>query len=81
VSDESSDATPERPALRVVHGGEPTAEELAALTVVLAARAGAAGHGGTPRRAAPRSRWADRRRLRRPTLEPGPGGWLGSARR
>jgi hypothetical protein len=64
----------EPPFLRVVRG-EPTAEELAALVAVLAARA-AAGAGGRPR---PRSAWADpATRLRMP-LRPGPAAWRRSA--
>jgi hypothetical protein len=78
VTGDALDAAPDRPALRVVGGGEPTAEELAALTVVLATRAGRSDAGGPP---PARSRWADRRRLLRAALEPGPAGWLASARR
>ena len=66
------------PALFAVVRGEPTAEELAALTTVLsqvmarqqAARApGPASPGG----------WADRSRLLRTPLAPGPGAWRRSA--
>lgn len=42
-----SDAEP-RPVLRIVHGGEPTDEELAALVTVLSARA-ASVESGDPR--------------------------------
>jgi hypothetical protein len=62
------------PFLRVVRG-EPTAEELAALVAVLAARAAAAA-AGRPR---PRSAWADpAARLRVPPA-PGPAAWRRSA--
>jgi Acyl-CoA carboxylase epsilon subunit len=64
------------PALRIVRG-EPTDEELAALTVVLAA----AGRPGEPERsAAEQPSWnRAESRLRRP-LHPGPGAWRASAR-
>jgi len=67
------------PALEVVRG-QPSAEELAALTVVLAAalaRRGAAGP-GRPGRAA--SGWASRSRGLRAPLRPGPDAWRRSAR-
>ena len=63
------------PLLRVVRG-EPTAEELAALTVVVAAL--------SQRR--PRRRptlvgaWASRADAVRPALQPGPGGWRAAGR-
>ena len=62
----------ETPYLRVVRG-EPTAEELAALVAVLAARAAVA--------AAPRVRsaWADPARRLSLTSRPGPGAWRRSA--
>jgi hypothetical protein len=64
------------PALVVVHGGEPSAEELAALVVAMGAVAGTAST-ASPR---PRSGWADRRaQLRRP-LNHGPGQWAAGAR-
>ena len=64
------------PLLRVVGGGEPTDEELAALVAAVATVA-ARGSGETPAR----SRWNDRRaQLRRP-LHPGPGAWMAAARR
>jgi hypothetical protein len=47
------------PLLRVVHGGDPTAEELAALVAVVATSATA--DPSPP----PRSRWADRRAMLR----------------
>ena len=63
------------PLLRVVRG-EPTPEELAALTVVVAASA----KPRSRRRPTPVGSWASHAdRLRRP-LQPGPGGWRGSGR-
>jgi hypothetical protein len=71
-------ATPDEvpPLLRVVGGGTPTDEELAALvTVVTAATAAAADEPDTRARG-----WADRGAgLRRP-LRPGPGAWVASGR-
>ena len=68
----------ERPApasvLRVVRG-RPTAEELAALVTVLAARSG----GTAPADTRPVSRWADPRRLMRGHTPPARGGWRSSA--
>ena len=69
------------PAGLTVVAGQPTAEELAALTAavigVLAARA-AGGRAAAARR--PAGGWADRARLLRAPLAPGPGGWRRSAR-
>jgi Acyl-CoA carboxylase epsilon subunit len=62
----------ETPSLRVVRG-EPTAEELAALVAVLAARPA----GPPPARL--RSAWADPARLLGLTHRPGPAGWRRSA--
>jgi hypothetical protein len=62
----------ETPYLRVVRG-EPTAEELAALVAVLAARSAAP----TPPR--PRSAWADPARRLGLAGRPGPGAWRRSA--
>ena len=66
------------PALEVV-AGDPSAEELAALTValsaVLAARGGPAGR---PGRASPG--WADRSRMMGAPPAPGPDAWRRSAR-
>ena len=66
----------DRPLLRVVKG-EPTAEELAALVAVVAARrANPTG----PATQTPRSAWAAPKwRLRRP-LSTGPGAWRSSGR-
>ncbi len=66
---------PQRPLLRVVEG-EPTVEELAALTVVVAALS----------RRRPRRRptqvgaWAWFGNAHRRPLHPGPGGWRASGR-
>ena len=65
---------PARPLLTVVRG-EPTPEQLAALTAVLAARA--AGGDGEPDSPAPAPLWA-RPQLRAP-LFPAPGAWRASA--
>ncbi len=59
------------PLLRVVRG-EPTAEELAALTVVVAALSQ---RGERRRRPVPVGSWADYRAGHRRLLRPGPGGW------
>jgi hypothetical protein len=64
---------PSVPLLRVVKG-EPSAEELAALVAVIAARSG-----GSDDASAPRSAWTDRSRLVRRPLTPGPGAWKASA--
>ncbi len=79
---DAQDAQAERPFLRVVRGN-PTAEELAALTIVLAARAraaaataAAASPASTPAR---RSDWSARSRLLRESVSPSPGGWKRSA--
>jgi hypothetical protein len=66
---------PQRPLLRVVRGN-PTAEELAALTVVVAALS----QRRARRRVAPVGRWADPAGAHRPPLRPGPGGWRASGR-
>jgi hypothetical protein len=74
----SEEPTPEeRRALFRVVRGEPTDEELAALTVVIAAAASAGG----PPPAKPRDRWSDpAARLRTPLPPtPGPGAWKASA--
>jgi hypothetical protein len=66
---------PARPLLRVVRG-EPTAEELAALTVVVAALS----RRRPRRRPTPVGAWASPAdRVRRP-LQPGPGGWRAAGR-
>ena len=72
-----ADEAPARPVLRIVRG-EPTPEELAALTAVLAATGSG---GGEPEPERPRSLWADRVSLVRRPLVPGRGAWKASARR
>jgi hypothetical protein len=68
---------PDRPPLlRVVAGGVPTDEEIAALVVVLSAASARAGEPA----GAPRSRWNDRASLLRVPLRPGPGAWRATAR-
>jgi hypothetical protein len=67
---------PDRPVLRVVGGGEPTPEELAAVVVALAMRATAPADV-----APPPSAWADRRAMQRRPLHPGPDAWRRSLRR
>jgi Acyl-CoA carboxylase epsilon subunit len=65
----------QRPLLRVVRG-EPSDEELAALTVVVAALS----QPRTRRRPTPVGTWASFGDLHRPPLRPGPGGWRASGR-
>ncbi|MGY1692191.1 acyl-CoA carboxylase subunit epsilon [Geodermatophilus sp. SYSU D01105] len=65
----------EQPLLRVVRG-EPTPEELAALTVVVAALA----QRRPRRRATPVGAWAAFGDAHRTPLRPGPGGWRASGR-
>jgi hypothetical protein len=70
-------AAESRPLLAVVRG-EPTAAELAALTVVVGALVrGARQHPATERTA--RARWAAKDQMVRPQLRPGPGAWRASA--
>jgi len=64
---------PRRPLLRVVRGN-PDDAELAALTAVVAALAGAPG----PDSPTPRSAWADRASSLRRPLPHGPGAWRAS---
>jgi hypothetical protein len=74
VNTQPGDAEGERrPALRIVRG-EPTAEELAALVAVLAARSAAA----TEPEPEPRSLWRDRAALTGAPLVPGQGAWRAS---
>ena len=62
------------PVLRVIRG-DATPEEIAAVVAVLLSRAATA---DTPPPSAP-SAWADRSRLLRRPLSPGPGAWRRSA--
>ena len=71
-----SDGTePVRPLLRVVRG-EPSAEELAAVTVVVAALS----QRRERRRPTPVGAWASYADGHRRPLQPGPGGWRASGR-
>ena len=67
---------PQRPLLRVVRG-EPTAEELAALTVVVAALAQ---RRGPRRRPVPVGAWGSSVHAHRRPLQVGPGGWQAAGR-
>jgi hypothetical protein len=70
-----------RPMLSVV-SGHPSAEELAALTAVVAATLAARERATAAQAAAgpERSAWLDRAALTRAPLHPGPGAWRRSAR-
>jgi Acyl-CoA carboxylase epsilon subunit len=70
-----------RPMLSVV-SGHPSAEELAALTTVVAAKLAARERAASAQVAPgpPRSAWLDRTALTRAMLRPGPGAWRRSAR-
>lgn len=79
-------ALPAGPAARLVSSGapvltvitpNPSAEEIAALVAVLAARTAPAGPGGEAGR--PRSEWSAKSRLLREPLARGTGGWRASA--
>jgi Acyl-CoA carboxylase epsilon subunit len=70
-----NEAPQPRPLLRVVKG-EPTAEELAALTVVVAALS----QRRPRRRPTPVGAWASRADAVRTPLQPGPGGWRAAGR-
>jgi hypothetical protein len=64
-----------RPLLRVVRG-DATAEEIAALAAVLAARGGEGDALAQPRSV--KNTWSDRSRLLRRPLATGPGAWRAS---
>jgi hypothetical protein len=66
----SEETEPERPLLRVL-SGQPTVEELAALTAVVASLAAAKPR----RRPAPVGAWASSADAMRQYLRPGPGAW------
>jgi hypothetical protein len=72
---DSPEPTGEAPALVVVHGGEPQADELAALVIAFDAMS-TTERPGTPSG----SGWRDRRALLRRPLNHGPGHWVASAR-
>jgi hypothetical protein len=65
----------DQPLLRIVKG-EPTAEEVAALTVVVAALS----QRRPRRRPTPVGAWASRADAVRTALQPGPGGWRAAGR-
>jgi hypothetical protein len=74
-TDEATEVVPEaKPVLRVVKG-EPSAEELAALVAVVAARSVAA----PAAKPAPRSQWGHPARMVRTPHAFGPGQWRASA--
>ncbi|MGY1673513.1 acyl-CoA carboxylase subunit epsilon [Geodermatophilus sp. SYSU D00710] len=76
LAEASGPHSSDRPLLRVVRG-EPTAEELAALTVVVAALSQ---RSRPRRRPVPVGAWASPADLHRPVLRPGPGGWRAAGR-
>jgi len=79
VSDETQVETPEsKPVLRVVKG-DPTAEELAALVAVVAARNAAAAAAAAESKPKPRSQWGHPTRQHRTPHRFGPGQWRASA--
>jgi Acyl-CoA carboxylase epsilon subunit len=61
-----------RPVLRIVRGN-PTPEDLAALTAIVSASGGDDDGGAPPTPV--RGRWNDPAHRVRPPLSPGPGGW------
>jgi Acyl-CoA carboxylase epsilon subunit len=74
-----ADQQAQQPFLRVVRGN-PTPEELAAVTIVLAARIRAvAAAAGQANDASGCSNWSARSRLMRASVSPSPGGWKRSA--
>jgi hypothetical protein len=76
VTDEpAGTAAPRR--LHIV-AGQPTPEETAAVTVILAALASAAGAPPQPGPGGPRSAWSDPARRLRPAVSAGPGAWRAS---
>ncbi|HET7310540.1 MAG TPA: acyl-CoA carboxylase subunit epsilon [Mycobacteriales bacterium] len=71
----AGDSDADVPLLRVVHGGDPGPEALAALVVALSSV-----HAPTDQAAPRRSGWADRRAMLRHPLDHGPGRWVASSR-
>jgi Acyl-CoA carboxylase epsilon subunit len=69
---EHAAAAPSRPVLRIVRG-EPSAEELAVLTALVAAAGG--GEAGEPAAPPVRGRWNDPAHAVRQSWSVGPGGW------
>lgn len=70
----SEEKTPVKPVLRLVRG-ELSAEELAALVAVVAARNAAAANAAAKRPARVRSEWGHPARQHRRPLRVGPGQW------
>jgi hypothetical protein len=71
VTGPEEETAPARPVLRIVRG-DPSPEEVAALTAVLAAASG----GGAPEPdPGPASAWVEREALVRRPLTPGPNAW------
>jgi mRNA-degrading endonuclease toxin of MazEF toxin-antitoxin module len=75
TSDPTGGSEPQRPLLRVVRG-EPTAEELAALTVVVAALS----QRRARKRPVPVGAWASYADGHRGAPQHGPGGWRAAGR-
>ena len=75
-----SDADATRPALRIVRGGEPTPDQLAALVLAVTATAATTQQSTAAEAGRRRGGWADRSAgLRRP-LRAGSGAWRAAAR-
>jgi hypothetical protein len=79
VAEASGPHSSDRALLRVVRG-EPSAEELAALTVVVASLSRQGRQGRPRRRPVPVGAWASPGDAHRPVLRPGPGGWRAAGR-
>jgi len=77
MSQGSAGAAENQPLLSVVRG-EPTAAELAALSVVVDALVRCGSQSSKPEQT-DGSRWAAKEQLMRPQLRPGPGAWRSSA--
>ncbi|MBD1271823.1 acyl-CoA carboxylase subunit epsilon [Aeromicrobium tamlense] len=76
--DETTETPESKPVLRVVKG-DPTAEELAALVAVVAARNAAAAAAAADSKPRPRSQWGHPTRQHRTPHRFGPGQWRASA--
>ncbi len=74
----ATDQVEATPLLRVVKG-DPTAEELAALIAVVAARNAAAAAAAATATPKPRSQWGHPARQHRPPHRSGPGQWRASS--
>lgn len=75
---EPDSAQARQPVLRVVRGN-PSAQELAALTAVISARQAAAAHAASGHAPQPRSEWGHPARAHRRPLRVGPDQWRRSA--